>query len=124
LQDLQDNEFVENGKCWHHLFRAPVIVTGFPILARDHNEEGLEINLEMMSRLGGADRATIFDGQLIIKGFSTIFVPTARAHNSILWHLLRKSDDERISYLDAQKYGLPRNVITTYSSVAIRVRET
>ena len=117
MQDLQESDCVENGKCWQHLFRNPVIVPEFPILARDHNEGGLEIPLDMMSRLGGADRATIFDGQLIIKGFSTMFVPTARIHNSILWHLIRNENDQRISYLDAKKHCSTRNVITTYAAL-------
>lgn len=115
IQDLQDSEICHNGACWHELFKNPVIVPGFPILARDQNERGLEISLEMMARLGGAERATIYDGQLVIKGFSTIFVPTEQTHNSIMWHFILNKNEERISYNDAKKRCPAKAVITTYS---------
>jgi len=114
-QTLQDGSSVRDGECWHDLFRNPVIVSGFPILARDHSERGLEIPLGIMARLGGADRATIFDDQVLIKGFSTMFVPTKRTHDSILWHFIRHP--ERISYLEAKKFCSAANVITTYSAL-------
>jgi hypothetical protein len=115
IQDLQDSEISQAGACWHQLFKNPVIVPGFPILARDHNERGLEIPLEMMARLGGAERATIYDGQLVIKGFSTMFVPTEQIHNSIMWHFVFNKNEERISYVDAKKRCPSKVVIMTYS---------
>jgi hypothetical protein len=115
MQDLQDSEFSHNGACWHQLFKNPVIVPGFPILARDQSERGLEIPLEMMARLGGAERATIYDGQFIIKGFSTMFVPTELTHNSITWHFVFNQNEERISYLEAKKRCPDEVVITTYA---------
>lgn len=105
FQDLEDDSVV--GSCWRHLFKNPVIARGFPVLARSNNENGLEIPLNMMARLGGAERATVFDGQLLIKGFSTMFVPTKRIQNSILWHFLFNRDNSRISYSSAKQLGTP-----------------
>jgi hypothetical protein len=88
----------KNGSCWHSLFRNPVIARGFPILARNHEEKVLEIPLNMMAKLGEASRAMNFDGILAIRGFSTLFVPTERTGNSVLWHFLYEESQNRISY--------------------------
>jgi hypothetical protein len=93
----------QNGSCWHSLFRNPVLVKGFPILARKHKEKGLEIPLNMMAGLGEATRATNFDGSLVMKGFSTMFVLTGRTENSVLWHFLHEKYQNRISYLCARQ---------------------
>lgn len=89
------------GSCWHGLFRNPFIVQGFPILSRPHGEQGLEIPLNMMADLGMCDRVTIFDNHLVIKGFSSMFVPTKRIKNSVQWHFIYQQDGSRISYLEA-----------------------
>jgi hypothetical protein len=104
-QDLEFDErgLKQNGSCWHSLFRNPVLVKGFPILARKHNEKGLEIPLNMMAGLGEATRATNFDSSLVIKGFSTMFVTTGRTDNSLLWHFLYEKNQSRISYLCARE---------------------
>jgi hypothetical protein len=90
-----------NGSCWRPLFRNPVIVEGYPILARAHGEKGLEITLDMMAGLSQASRVTNFGGGLVIKGFSTMFCPTKRIKNSVLWHYLFSHDGKRMSYLSA-----------------------
>jgi hypothetical protein len=90
------------GTCWHKVFKNPVIVRGFPILARNNDERGLEIPLNIMATLGGADRATIFGDQLLIKGHATMFVPTKRVQNSVLWHFIHKENGERISFAAAK----------------------
>ena len=93
-----------NGTCWQPLFRNPVIVKGFPILARSHGEKGLEIPLNMMAGLGEAYRVTNFDDGLLIKGFSTLFYPTLRIDNSIQWHyLLTKTAVESSSFAAGKK---------------------
>jgi hypothetical protein len=61
----------------------------------------------MMAALGGAERATIFDGQLLVKGFSTMFIPTRRVENSIVWHFLFNEDKTRISYTAAKQSRVP-----------------
>jgi hypothetical protein len=90
-----------NGSCWRSLFRNPIIVEGYPILARTNKEKGLEIPLNIMAGLGQASRATNFDGGLVIKGHSTMFCPTQRIKDSVLWHYLFNQDKSRMSYLFA-----------------------
>ena len=90
-----------NGSCWRSLFRNPIIVEGYPILARENEEKGLEIPLNIMSGLGQASRVTNFDGGLLIKGYSTMFCPTQRIKDSVLWHYMFNHDASRISYLSA-----------------------
>jgi hypothetical protein len=90
-----------NGTCWQPLFRNPVIVKGYPILARNHQERGLELPLNMMAGLGEAFRVTNWAGGLVVKGFSTLFSPIGRFNNSVQWHYLFEKDGGRISYLSA-----------------------
>lgn len=80
------------------MFRNPVLVDGFPIRDRRHDEVGLELSVEMMSALGEAPYATAFAGSSVLKGFSTLFVPTAHADRSITWHFLFNDDGSRLSY--------------------------
>ena len=109
-----------NGMCWQDLFHSPVIVQGFPILARTQEEQGLEIPLNMMSGLGQASRATNFDGGIVIKGFSTMFCPTKRVKNSILWHYLYEKDGSRISYLAADERCPSRMRIDVVDTACLR----
>ena len=57
----------------------------------------------MMASLGLVERATIFDGALVLKGFSSMFVPTKRSKDSIQWHFVRSGDGTRMSYFEADK---------------------
>lgn len=50
------------------MFKNPVIVRGFPILARNNDERGLEIRSNIMATLGGADRTTIFVQPIVDQG--------------------------------------------------------
>jgi hypothetical protein len=90
------------GTCWHKVFKNPVIVRGFPVLARNNDERGLEIPLNIMAALGGADRTTIFGDQLLIKGHATMFVPTRRVQNSVMWHFIQNENGDRISFAAAK----------------------
>lgn len=96
LENIETVASKQNGACWHGLFRNPVVVPGFLILARRYGERGLEIPLNMMAHLGEADRATMFGDQLLIKGFSVMFVPTLRTPDSVLWHFLFDRENVRI----------------------------
>ncbi|EON64653.1 hypothetical protein W97_03886 [Coniosporium apollinis CBS 100218] len=89
-----------SGSCWHEMFRNPVITRGFRIPSRKEDHTGLEIPLNMMAGLVEAPRATTFDGELAIKGFCTMLVPTRRLDNVLYWHLLFNKDGSHISYLD------------------------
>lgn len=91
---------VDEQSCWLPLFANPVIAQGFPVSRRENGERGLEIPLEIMAALGGARHVTNFQGGLVLKGHSVIFVPVTRHHQSIQWHLIRRSGEQRVLYRD------------------------
>ena len=80
------------------MFRNPVVVKGFPILARPGDERGLELPLSMMSTLGEAHFATRYGTTLILKGLCTMLVPTRKTKHSITWNFLFNEDGKRIPY--------------------------
>ena len=84
--------------CWHAMFSNPVVVSGFPILARNENEQGLELPIDMMITLAEAQFATHYDTTLILKGLCTMLVPTRRTKHSVSWHFLFNEDGKRIPY--------------------------
>lgn len=88
----------EEQSCWLPLFANPVIARGFPVPERQNGEQGLEVPLEIMAALGGARHVTEFEGGLVLKGQSAMFVPVKRHHQCIQWHLVRCGDDHRILY--------------------------
>ena len=90
----------EDQSCWLPLFVNPVIARGFPIPERENGERGLEVPLEIMAALGGARHVTEFGGGLVLKGHSAMFVPVKRHHQSVQWHLIRRSDEQRVLYRD------------------------
>ncbi|KAJ0413625.1 hypothetical protein BJY00DRAFT_319622 [Aspergillus carlsbadensis] len=99
------SQMPSSGECWHNLFRAPVIATGYPIARRPAASPGLEIPLAMMSVLTETQRLNCFGGRYFIKGFSTMLVPTHYEENIIMWHLVHNSTGERIPYTDGNKMG-------------------
>ena len=88
------------GQCWHSLFRNPIIVRGFPIVERDPHLPGLEIPLHIMAGLVQATRAYAFDETMILKGFSSMLVPTEQSIGMTLWHHFFHKDGSRIMYLE------------------------
>lgn len=95
-----------NGQCWQHLFRNPVIVEGYPIPRRPDFDlnAGLEIPMNMMAGLAQAHRTSIFNGKTVLKGFSTMLVPTRYSGDVVIWHLLHRPDGNRISYLECETF--------------------
>ena len=88
----------EEHSCWVSLFANAVIAQGFLVPKRQNDEHGLEVSLEMMAALGGARQMTNFDGGLVMKGHSTLFVPVERHPGSVQWHCLYASDETRLTY--------------------------
>ena len=88
----------EEQSCWLPIFTRAVIAHGFPVPGRENGEQGLEIPIEMMAALGGARHVTDYQGGLVLKGFSAMFVPLKRYDQSIQWHLIKHRDDHRILY--------------------------
>jgi hypothetical protein len=87
-----------DGTCWHAMFRNPVIVKGFPILARHEDDHGLELPLDMMSALAETQFATRYDTTLLLKGPCTMLIPTRRNKSSVTWHFISNQNGERIPY--------------------------
>lgn len=92
-----------NGECWYDLVRSGVVVEGFPISRRPEvgTVKGLDIPLPMMARLAQASYVNTFLGNLIIKGFSSMLVPTETSEKTIVWHLVHNKNGDRMSYLDS-----------------------
>ena len=107
----QEQRRIQYENCWRSLFKNPVIAEGFPILARSGSVRGLEITLDLMAGLGLTESLMVFDDCLIIKGFSTMFVPTKKTGNLVQWHFLCNEDGSRMSFLEAAKQ-CPRRVST------------
>ena len=87
--------------CWLPLFSNPVIARGFRIPERKNGEQGLEVPLEIMAALGGARHVTEFEGGLVLKGYSAMFVPIKCQQKSVQWHLLCARGEDRIPYREA-----------------------
>lgn len=90
------------GECWANLFHSPVLVKGYPIPRRLDQGSGLEISLSLMVQLTNARNISIFSGYILIKGYSTILVPTGQRGGLLFWHMVFNEDGNYISYTDAQ----------------------
>ena len=91
----------DDQSCWFPLFKNLVIAHRFPIADRSDDDVGLEIPLDMMAALGGARHAVEFEGGLVLKGYSTLFVPIGRREDSVQWHLICAKSEDRIAYCEA-----------------------
>jgi hypothetical protein len=90
----------DNGQCWYSMFRNPVLVKGYPILANREHHSGIQMSLDMIAQLLGTEQAFMFDSKVFIKGFSSMAIATKRTEDTILWHHLFNNKGHRISYLD------------------------
>ncbi|KAK1974614.1 hypothetical protein LZ30DRAFT_827350 [Colletotrichum cereale] len=79
----EDTEYremeVANGLCWLGLFENPVIAKGFPVLRCGHEFDGLTIPLSVMAYLADASKLTLFNSQVLLKGFNVALVPASRS---------------------------------------------
>ena len=101
----------EEQSCWLPIFTHAVIAHGFPVPRRENGEQGLEIPIEIMAALGGARHVTDYQGGLVLKGFSAMFVPLKRYDHSIQWHLIKRLDDQRILYRELSSGQLKRAMV-------------
>ncbi|KAK7990856.1 hypothetical protein PG990_015136 [Apiospora arundinis] len=89
------------GQCWHRLFSRPVVANGFPIPRRPRPNTGLEMSLPLIAALSRARYVNSFRSKTVLKGFSTMLVPTGISEGVVYWHMMTsKHIDQRISYLD------------------------
>jgi hypothetical protein len=98
-----------SGKCWQNLFRSPVVVLGFPVRRRSQREPGLEVSLANMASLVRTRRVSLFRGKVFLKGFCTMLVPTKRAGDMVIWHVLFNESGEHIAYSDKRVRELASN---------------
>jgi hypothetical protein len=109
-------ETTKPGQCWYKLFRNPVIVEGYPIPRRSRYNSGLEIPLNMMSRLAESPRLHQYMGKHLLKGFSTAVFPTETLEDALLWHLHCTDDGSRLPYPDlggTRCFGMPPHEMTS-----------
>jgi len=100
MEECPTNTLGRPGQCWHNMVGNPVVVGGYPILAKHERGLGVEMPLNMIARLGGSQRVTEFDGKVYLKGFSTMLIATRIAKDLLIWHYFFNCDKKRISYLD------------------------
>ncbi|MDI1489583.1 MAG: hypothetical protein OHK93_000780 [Ramalina farinacea] len=106
--------------CWVPLFANPTIAQGFPVRRRDNEEQGIEIPLEMMAALGGARHMTNYEGGLVLKGFSTMFVPVKRYRKSVQWHMIFDRQGNRLSYRELQGLSSNRVLLDQLTQECVR----
>ncbi|MCJ1405071.1 hypothetical protein MMC11_008297 [Xylographa trunciseda] len=89
-----DDEF----GCWFPLFTNAVIVHGFPVASRANDEEGLELSFDVMIALSGVQYSAIFKGGTILKGFSSMLIPTVSYDDSVQWHFWYSHTGDQLDY--------------------------
>ncbi|KAF2159660.1 hypothetical protein M409DRAFT_29827 [Zasmidium cellare ATCC 36951] len=72
----------------------------FDVPTRDESQPGLEIPFDIMASLGETDEVAMFDGRLLLKGHSTLFVAVKKVDRSVIWHF-EKLDDADANPYDA-----------------------
>ena len=78
----------ELSPCWPPLFGAAVMANGFPVPERG-NEKGVELSFDIMVTLGRITYALELPCGTILKGHSTMLIPTkGSGPDSIQWHFV------------------------------------
>ncbi|MCJ1395892.1 hypothetical protein MMC18_008778 [Xylographa bjoerkii] len=88
--------------CWFPLFTNAVIAHGFPIASRMNNEIGLEVSFHVMIALSGVQYSATFEGGTILKGFSSMLIPTVKYDGSIQWHFWYNHTGGQLDYSEVQ----------------------
>lgn len=91
---------------------------------RDNQEQGLEIPLEMMAALCGARHLTEFEGGLVLKGQSAMFVPVKGHESSVQWHFIQGKSDDRIPYQEVKTRNIHRAPLSEVSYESARSART
>ena len=110
----------EEQSCWVPLFANPAIARGFPVPERKNAEQGLEISLEMMAALGGARHLTEYNGGLVLKGYSTLFVPVECHEDSVQWHFIQGSDGKHMPYRELRERSLDRVPLASVNAETVK----
>lgn len=87
MTDLRDVDYVSaRGLCWYQMLQQSVMVRGFPIRRRQQKDLGLEISLKVAAELVGTMYLNSFAGQLFVKGYSAMLIPTLQVGDLLVWH--------------------------------------
>ncbi|KAF5561822.1 Pfs domain-containing protein [Fusarium phyllophilum] len=97
VKTVEGNENT-NGQCWQSLFKSPILVRGYPIPRRNEWNVGLEASLDIMAGLAQTDQIHAFGDKFYIKGYCTMLVPTRRCSDIQYWHLIHRTDGDRLSH--------------------------
>jgi hypothetical protein len=77
-----------------------ILVEGSPIPRRSIPGTGLEISLPLMAALANSERLTIFSGKMMIKGYSTVLIPTKRCDEFVYWHMVSNENGDHLELND------------------------
>lgn len=78
----------DDGSCWNRIVGPAVLVTGFSIPDRKHNERGLELSIPVMAEIAKIPQAVTFGGGIVFKGRYHALVPIIDFGSSVQWHLV------------------------------------
>lgn len=91
LEPLSKNR----SSCWHHLFAGSVIARGFPIPSRSR-QVGIEIPYPLMVSLARVQYPVEFKRGVLLKGFSTMLLPTSSTPDSVQWHFVSSHGNKHL----------------------------
>jgi len=91
---ISDLEPIKDSLCWCPMFANGVIAKYFPTPKR-HDEVGLEISFDLMVILGRIWYPMEYLNGFVLKGYSTILVPTLKTQHSVQWHFINNEDQKK-----------------------------
>jgi len=101
VQENQETSMPDEGTCWTLLFTNPILVSGYPILAKSTPATGLEISLSIMASILKAHQIVRLNNRIVMKGFNSLVVASAIDGAFVRWHVFTSGEqDKRISYFD------------------------
>lgn len=99
---------VQEESCWHQMLPETTIVAGFPVPPRTEKwETGLELDFELMCQAGLIRYPIDYKDGVILKGHSTILIPTRKSTDSVQWHFISNEDStERLPLSAARDFDV------------------
>jgi hypothetical protein len=97
----------DSGSCWNTIVGPAVLVTGFPLPERNHNERGLEVSIPVMAALAETPKAVTFGDGFVFKSRCHALVPIEDLGFSIQWHLV-DAYPEKLEWAHIDKACLTR----------------
>ncbi|KAF4483547.1 alcohol dehydrogenase [Fusarium agapanthi] len=86
--ELEVPSIQPDDSCWNAIVGPAVIVTGFPLPERHHNEQGLEMSIPVMAALADTPQAVSYRGGFVFKARHHALIPIKDFGSSIQWHLI------------------------------------